>query len=311
MEKEFTITEESAKLRLDKYLTEQLEISRNKVQNMIKAGQVLVNNNTPSVHQFLKKHDQVIIQEKTPAATSTQELPLEKTARTLLMPKVLAEEQDYLIIEKPAGLLVHPTLKQEKFTLVNWLVKNYPELKKIGEDPNRPAIVHRLDRKVSGLMIIPRTQNAFDYFKTQFKMRKIKKQYIALVHGKIETDDGLIDFPITRSKEGKFVALPKGSEQGKKAETEFEFEKRWQNYTLLKIKPLTGRTNQIRIHLNAYGHPIVGDSLYSGKIKNSKIEIDRTFLHASRLSFFDLSGQKKVYESALPKRLKAVLEKLK
>lgn len=259
--------------------------------------------------------------------------------------QILEENNDYLIINKPAGLIVHGGPHINEKTLVDWLLKKYPKIKEVGEDPYRPGIVHRLDKEASGLMIIVKNNKAFNYFKNQFKKRKVKKEYLILAFGKIEKDEGIIDFPINRSSGGhKMAAIPKSIknfndseealddknsfnnisnrsqgnvkalEESREAITEFVVLKRYVNFTLLQIKMKTGRTHQIRVHFSAYGHPLLGDNLYGHKktkIKNAKLNIGRIFLMANKLKFTDPSGEKKEFEIDLSDDLKEVLTKIK
>ena len=309
----FIIEKGQEKLRLDKFLVEKLGKTRSQTQKLIKSGLVLVNQKPPSVHQFLKNNDTVEINEpqKQKNAKNALRTLIKRIIEKKPKPIINAKTKDYLIIEKPAGMLVHPTVKNETDTLIDWLIKKYPELAKLGEDPARPALVHRLDRDVSGLMIIPRTQSAFDYFKNQFKLRKINKVYIALVHGVIEPETDTIDFPIGRSTAGNYVALPKGSAIGKIALTEFDVLERFNNCTLLKVRIYTGRTNQIRLHMNAIQHPIVGDATQENKAQKDKFKLPRIFLHATKLEFTDLEGKTVFFESPLPEELDEVLNRLR
>jgi 23S rRNA pseudouridine1911/1915/1917 synthase len=309
----FKIDNSVERNRLDKFLVEKLGKTRNQIQKLIKSGLVLVNQKAPSVHQFLKINDEITINEPQIEAKTPQTAVkswFKKLTNKTLTPKIIAKEKDYLIISKPAGLLVHPTVKNETDTLVDWLIKKYPKLKKLGEDPARPALVHRLDREVSGLMIIPRTQDAFDYFKKQFKMRTIRKEYIALVHDVVLLDTGTIDFPVGRSTAGNYVAMPKGSEVGKVALTEYDVIERFRTCTLLKVRIYTGRTNQIRLHLNAIKHPVVGDAIQESKVQKDKFKLNRIFLHSTRLEFTAPNGALVNYECGLPEELEKVLESL-
>ncbi|MBU4257145.1 RluA family pseudouridine synthase [Patescibacteria group bacterium] len=234
--------------------------------------------------------------------------------------QTIYEDNNYLIINKPAGLLVHGAEHINEPALSDQLLEKYPELAKIGEDPSRPGIMHRLDKQVSGLMAIAKTQEAFDHLKKQFKKRTVDKKYIALVYGRIARDEGVIDFPIERSgRSGRMAALPKTVKgelelRGRRAVTEFEVKQRFINYTLLKIKIKTGRTHQIRVHMSAYGHPVVGDDLYGTKKtreKNKKLNLGRIFLAASELSFDDLAEKRRHFKAGLPEELNMFLQKLK
>lgn len=225
------------------------------------------------------------------------------------------EDKDYLVINKPAGLLVHGAEHIDEKSLADLLLKKYPAMAKVGEDPRRPGIMHRLDKQVSGLMVIAKTQKAFDSLKKQFQERSVKKIYTALVFGVTSKDEDEIDFPIKRSAKGfKMAALPKTykgelEQDGRRAVTEFEALKKSVNYTLLKVRIKTGRTHQIRVHLAAYGHPVVGDDLYGTKKTKEKnarlrkkglLEPDRILLSAIELSFTDLHGELKEFKIEIP-----------
>jgi Pseudouridylate synthases, 23S RNA-specific len=252
-----------------------------------------------------------------------------------LEPKIIFENDDYLVINKPAGLIVHGGTGITEPVLTDWLRIHYPQIENVGDDPIRPGIVHRLDKEASGLMVIAKNQKAFNYFKKQFQNRKIVKKYIALAHGNISKEEDVISFPIKRSKDGyKMAALPVSSEtisdknkpnnrdrgtlraqeESKEAITEFCVLHRYINYTLLDVTIKTGRTHQIRVHLYAYGHPLVGDPLYwtkKTKVKNEKIKLGRIFLVAKELSFKDIDGEKQKFSIKLPADLQSFLDKTK
>lgn len=247
------------------------------------------------------------------------------------VPQIITETVDYLVIDKPAGLAVHGGGNLKESTLADWLIINYPKIKTIGDDPSRPGLVHRLDKDVSGLMVIAKNNQSFASLKNQFKNREVTKEYTALVHGRLMKDDGIIDFPITRSQDGyRMAALPanttkllrrrhpQGRDQGnitgwfksRTALTEFSVLKRFINYTLLKIIIKTGRTHQIRVHFFAYGYPLVGDNLYctkKTKAKNEKLGLGRVFLVATSLSFQDLREKTQSFIIDLPTELSGAL----
>lgn len=237
--------------------------------------------------------------------------------------EILADIKEYLVINKPAGLLIHRANRTRENNLADILLKKYPEIGKISGESNRPGIVHRLDKEASGLIVIAKTQDSFNNLKNQFKERKIAKEYTALVYGQIEKLEDEIIFPIKRSSSGyKMAAMPVAdrgenniSKQGvRQAITEFRILKRFINYTLLKVKTKTGRTHQIRVHMLAYGHPLVGDDLYSTKKtreKNKKMNLGRIFLVADKLSFCDLTNGRQTFAIELPKELKEFLKKIK
>ncbi|MFA6588339.1 MAG: RluA family pseudouridine synthase [Patescibacteria group bacterium] len=228
--------------------------------------------------------------------------------------KILQETPDYLVIDKPSGLLVHPAEHHEKErTLTHWLVEKYPAIVNVGEDPSRPGLVHRLDMDVSGVMVIPKTQEMFMHLKKQFQDHTVKKIYLALVHGIPGKPEDTIDFPLARSrrKKGRMASQPSPTEKTREAITRFYVMQKFQHLTLLEVEIETGRSNQIRAHLLAYGLPIVGDKVYASNRVKQKVELDRPFLHSWKLEFTDLNNQKQFFEASLPGKLNKLLEKIK
>lgn len=249
--------------------------------------------------------------------------------------EIIFENDDYLVINKPAGLAVHGGGNIKGLTLADLLIKRYPKIKTVGDDPIRPGLVHRLDKEVSGLMVVAKNNETFLNLKNQFKDRDVNKEYVALVHGKMTNDFGEVNFPIKRSSEGfKMAAIPlntadllsrrqpKTRDQGnldglfraREASTEYTVLKRFVNYTLLQVKIKTGRTHQIRVHFFALGHPLVGDTLYfnkKSKIQNKKINLGRIFLTANKLSFKDNQGKKQNFSLTMPLALDAFVKTLK
>lgn len=318
MQASFLIIESQAGQRLDKFLAEQCQSSRAQVQKWIKGGGVSINGATVHVpHYLLKKDDRV---EATSVSNSVWDpsaasrLQDDKTGKLNDDVTVIAEEPDYIVIEKPAGLLVHPTELHEKHTLADWIRERYPECAAVGDKPDeRPGIVHRLDKDASGLMVIARTQEFFDALKRQFKTREVKKEYLALTHDVLPEDAGDIDFPIARSTQEARMAARPLSQGGKEAHTEYEVAQRYTNATLIRVIPKTGRTHQIRVHFFALGYPLIGDPLYFNKKDKRKLDaaLGRLFLHATKLKFTNLTGETVEYESALPDELKNLLSTLK
>jgi len=246
--------------------------------------------------------------------------------------EIIYEDEDFLVINKPSGLIVHKTSSNSDLTLADYLLKFRPDLDGIGEDESRPGIVHRLDKDASGLMVVAKNNQSFAALKKQFKNRTVIKEYITLIHGKIIKNEGEIRFPITRSKSGhKMAALPlnfgdkkklsnrdqgniKAKNKAREALTLFTVEKKWPHFSLVSVNIKTGRTHQIRVHFAAYGHPLLGDDLYGTpktKIKNKKYALGRIFLVAQKLSFKNLSGEMKEFQIELPKQLQDFLKKLK
>lgn len=241
-----------------------------------------------------------------------------------LEPAIIAETAEYLVINKPAGLAVHGGGNLTEPTLADWLLARYPKIKKVGDDPARPGLVHRLDKEVSGLMVVAKNQASFLNLKNQFKNREVNKEYVALIHGRLAKDEGEINFPITRSQAGyKMAALSNKTEElltrahpqdrdrgnidgwfkSRTALTEFTVLQRFINFTLVRVRIKTGRTHQIRVHFFAYGHPLVGDPLYHNRksqIKNKKINLGRVFLVADQLNFHDRDGRPQNFHLELP-----------
>jgi len=312
MDKKITIKQSDEGQRLDKFLVEKLEsLSRTQIQKMIKNGLILINAKKVPAHYLLKTGDEIKISDSN-VKTENEAVAVEEPKINL---EIVYENDDYMIVNKPAGVLTHPTEKNEKNTLVDAILEKYPPIKKIGEDPRRPGIIHRLDKEASGLLVVAKTQNAFDHIKKQFKEKTVKKEYIALVHKPMEKNEGLIDFPIERAVNGKMKALPKTFKKekqtaGKMAITEYEVIKNYKNYALLRINIKTGRTHQIRVHFNAIGHPIVGDSLYFKNKHREKIKLNRLFLHSSVLGFYDLNNKWVEYNLKIPPELKIIRDRL-
>ena len=306
--KTISIESAAANQRLDVFLATELGLARAQTQKMIKAGAILVNGKIAKPHYKLKTGDEININ-----ALKHKNI---KTLKQLELPKfkVIAETDDYLVINKPAGVIVHGGAGITEPTLADVLEKKYPQLKKVGDDPLRPGIVHRLDKDASGLLVIAKTNAMFDSLKQQFKTRQIKKSYLALVYGKIERESGCIDFPISRSSQGYKMAAHSRAHGGRAATTEFTVTRHFINYNLLEVKITTGRTHQIRVHLSAYDHPLVGDNLYGTrktKELNKKLGLKRIWLHAQELGFYDLSGKWQEFTSEAPKELKEILPIIK
>ncbi len=293
------------KERLDKFLSEQLpDITRSQLKKIILNGQVTVNDQLTTVHHWLKNGDVINLQEAKEAAKPGK----------LIAPKIIDQTEDYLVINKPAGLLVHPTERGETNTLADWLKDKFPEINKVGDDPVRPGIMHRLDKEASGLMVIALNQPSFNSLKKQFQERKVSKEYYTLIYGRLQEDDGVINRPLERNKKTGLMIAQTTLDGGKEAVTQYEVVQKYLNYTLLKVKTLTGRQHQIRAHLYSIGHSLVGDKLYVTKDlrKKKKTLADaRLFLHASYLKFRDRKRHNHEYHSALPKELENILSQIK
>lgn len=229
-------------------------------------------------------------------------------------PKIIAETPDYLVLDKPSGLLVHEANHHPGAdTLVHWLLEHYPAIKGVGEEADRPGIVHRLDMDVSGVMVVARTQQMYDHLKKQFQNHEVEKMYLALVHGVPGKPDGTIRFPLGRSRRnaGRMASQPVPTDKTRDAVTNFAVKEQFTHLTLLEVTIETGRTNQIRAHLLAFGLPIVGDTVYASRWVKQKVALDRPFLHSWKLGFTDLDNTMQHFEAPLPESLTALLTKLR
>ncbi len=319
--KNIIITNENAGQRLDVFLTKELpDLTRSKIQKLIKTENILINKKQVTPHYKLKKDDKIKILRLEIKKVKIKDDSKEVKKISFKDIEIVDKNKDYLVINKPPGLIVHGGEHIEETTLSDILEKKFPKIKKIGDDPMRPGIVHRLDKEASGLMVVARSQDFFDHLKSQFKNRKVKKKYTALTFGQVQKESDEINFPIERSKKGFKMAAKALTVKGEKntsgrvANTKFDIVKRYINFTLLKVKIKTGRTHQIRVHMSAYGHSLVGDHLYgnrTAKDKNMKLKMVRIFLVADELEFSDLKGEKKNYKIDLPKELKELLKKIK
>ncbi len=299
MPQTWTVTASDAGERLDVFLTRALpETTRSQVAKRIKEGAITVDGKPVTVHRFLKTGD-VIAFDSAVRLTRHEEAAKESGHDVREIPKVriLEETPDWMIVDKPPGLLVHPDAESTNVTLVDFLVDHDPKIGKIGEDPSRPGIMHRLDREASGLMVIAKTQNAFDDLKKQFAEHSVDKRYLALVYGEMEKDEGDIKFKIARSKtKARMASRPEHSSGGQVAWTHYKILRKFRAATLLELAILTGRTHQIRAHLLAMNHPIMGDPLYKRPREDRNIVVPRLMLQSIHLSFRDpASGDTKEF----------------
>jgi 23S rRNA pseudouridine1911/1915/1917 synthase len=297
------VDRQSAGMRLDRFVTHYLpdilgvrNLSRSGIQKLIAEGQITLNGQPARAASRLKIHDLVAIKSLPPKPAIVAGEPI-----TL---KIIFEDDDCVVINKAAGMVVHPAAGNPSGTLVNAILHYCPDLQGISGEV-RPGIVHRLDKDTSGVMIVAKNAPAFRALAAQFKDRRVKKEYLALVFGKLKGERGVINRAIGRHRADRkrmssLNALPKKRE----AVTEWSVEKWFQNkgdepgwsgVSLLRLRPWTGRTHQIRVHLADIGHPVVGDKIYGRKRRNTEDKSDnadalnsfpRQALHAERLSLF-------------------------
>lgn len=289
----FKVSQEDTGKRLDVVLVEfahkqGLGLSRTSFQHLIQKGKISINNTIlTKPHYKVKINDQVKIQVEAQKSTIPQpeNIPLD----------IIYEDEDLTIINKPAGLVVHPGPGNYVHTLVNALLYHFKKLSNV--NPQRPGIVHRLDKETSGLLVIAKNNGSHLALSQQFTQHTIKRKYVALVEGKVEFDEDVIELPIGRHpRKRKSMSVGFGKKT-RYAKTYYRTLKRTPNFSLLELEPFTGRTHQLRVHLAFLGHPILGDDKY-GKHK----EFSRLALHAKYLGFIHPGTGKFVeFSCAAPK----------
>jgi len=294
MERSYSLTADG-EARLDKYVCAQIpELSRSQVQKLIAEGNITVNGQKakPGLRLNVGDKIQVNIPPTPPQELKPEAIPL----------KIIYEDDDLLVIDKPAGLTVHPAPGHPAHTLVNAILAHFPHLAEIG-DALRPGVVHRLDKDTSGVMLVAKNSAAQANLSKQFKSHAVTKAYLALVKGRLEPEEGIIEADIGRDpRHRQRMAVVA---EGKEARTDYRVIKYVGGYTLLEVRPETGRTHQIRVHLAAIGFPVVGDKVYGVKSPH----LSRQFLHASRLGFrLPSTGEYIEFESALPEDLQKAME---
>lgn len=306
MRHEWTVPDDVRKERLDVFLSRMLpEMTRSRIAKLLKQGAGTANGKPASVHEFLKAGDRVTFDEERASAGRAPALPVPPLT-------VVDETPGWVVIDKPAGILVHPDARQAEGTLVDALLAFDPRIASVGEDPSRPGIMHRLDKEASGLMVVARTQDAYENLKKQFAGHSVRKRYLALVHGVVKEDEGELRFRIARSKtRQRMAARPEHETEGKAAWTHFKTLKRFKNATLLELDIFSGRTHQIRAHLLAFNHPIVGDPLYKRRSEEGKIPSPRLLLQSIHLSFADpATGDRRSYDLPPAKAFDDVIKTL-
>jgi 23S rRNA pseudouridine1911/1915/1917 synthase len=291
------------KQRLDVFLTACLpEFSRARLQGLIKEGFVTVDGETVTkTGRDLETGEQVaiLIPPPLPSTLVAEDIQLD----------IIFENEDLLVVNKPAGMVVHPSPGHDRGTLVHAALGHVPDLKGIGGE-ERPGIVHRLDKDTSGLIVVAKNEQAHRWLQDQFRSRAVEKIYLALVDGKPRTPTGRVEAPIGRNTSHRKLMAVVPIEKGREAVSEYRTLESFSEHTLLEIHPLTGRTHQIRVHLAFLGCPVVGDKVY-GRHK-STVAISRQFLHAHRLKI-TLPGEKtpRIFEAPLPGDLQAVMDNLR
>ena len=289
--------------RLDHFLVEKLpDFSRSRLQGLVKDGFVIVNNilvKKAGLKLEQGSRVEVHIPPPVPSGLVGEDIPLD----------IVFENDDLLVVNKPAGMVVHPAAGHDTGTLVHAVLGYDPGIEGIGGE-ERPGVVHRLDKETSGLILLAKNDRAHRWLQNQFRLRAVEKTYLALVDGAPPTPSGRVEAPIGRdpSHRKKMAIMPTG--KGREAVSEYVTLESFEEHTLLEFHPFTGRTHQIRLHCMFLGCPIVGDKIY-GHRKQS-IDLDRHFLHAARLKII-LPGQEQAqtFEARLPDKLQTILNSLR
>jgi 23S rRNA pseudouridine1911/1915/1917 synthase len=296
--------DESTSERLDRYLAQRFpDLSRSLVQKLIREGAVLVNG-APAKGSYHPRAGDVLLVRLPEQAPATLPLPEELPLR------ILYEDEHLLVVDKPAGMVVHPAPGHPQGTLVNALLAHRPDILRADLDPQRPGIVHRLDRDTSGLLLVAATREAQEALQKAFATRKVAKTYLALVQGHLVPERGAIEAPIGRDPchRQRMAVVPQG---GRYARTEYRVRLYLPGCTLVEAKLLTGRPHQLRVHFSAIGHPVVGDRVYGGR-RASLPEAPRQFLHAWRLVLaHPMTGIPLRFTAKLPEDLRAYLAKVR
>ncbi|MDX1615867.1 MAG: RluA family pseudouridine synthase [Candidatus Promineifilaceae bacterium] len=290
--------------RLDKALAMRLpDLSRAQIQRLISDGDITVDGSIvkPSLRLAGGEQIEVRIPISEPTELVAEPIPLD----------VRYEDEDLIVVNKPAGMVVHPAPGHPQGTLVNAILAYCPDIEGVGGE-RRPGIVHRLDKETSGLILVAKNDQAMRHLQRQFKQRKVDKRYTALVHGRFGQVQILIDAPVGRDPHNRkrmAVISPGSNARARSAQTHVRLVDYYRNSSLLRCQPITGRTHQIRVHLAFAGHPVVGDKLYGQR--RPKLLHRRHFLHAGELTILHPTGEKPLtIEAPLPPELRRLLDEL-
>jgi 23S rRNA pseudouridine1911/1915/1917 synthase len=295
---ELTVSEANAGARLDTFLSGQVpDLSRSRGRALIERGLIRVAGSVAAKPALRLTEGQVVT--VMPAEPEASDLVPWDVPLT-----VIFEDEELLVIDKPAGMTVHPAPGHHADTLANAVIARWPDLAGVGE-PSRPGIVHRLDADTSGLIVVAKTPRAHAGVAAQFAERTVEKHYTALVVGSLDQDEAVIEAPVGRSPHNrKKMAVV---EHGRAASTGFRVTYRFEKSTMVDIKPTTGRTHQIRVHFSSIGHPVVGDTVYG----RAEHRLARQFLHAAALAFeHPVTGRRIELTSPLPEDLTTYLSEV-
>lgn len=297
---EFLVAPSEGNQRIDIFLSARIsELSRSQIRILIKEGRILVNGHPrkPGCKTSPDERISVEYERPSPDVLLPENLPLE----------VVYQDESLAVINKEAGRIVHPGAGNREHTLVNALLYRFPEIRFIGPG-DRPGIVHRLDKDTSGLMVVALNETAYKELKRQFKVREVEKKYMGLVWGKSKRLSGSISWPVGRhTRQGDRISIK--TRKPRDAETHYHVREKYKEFTLMEIRPVTGRMHQIRVHMSAAGHPLAGDPRYGRR--KSQQKCPRLFLHAFYLAFVHPTrGERIECNIALPQDLSDFLGQL-
>ncbi len=298
--REVTFTADEGGERLDRIVVANLsDLSRAQVQRLIKAGAVTVNGRPSKPGYCVQVGDEVVVHvpAEIPEPVAPEDIPLD----------IIYEDEALLVVNKPAGMVVHPALGHTSGTLVNAVLARCPQVVDVG-GPDRAGVVHRLDKGTSGLILVAKDEATRAALQRQFKRRQVTKTYLALVEGPVQPREGVIEAPVGRDKrQRKRMTVVRS---GREARTMYRAIEYFADHTLLEVRPHTGRTHQVRVHLSWLGYPIVGDTVYGHR--RQRLLQGRHFLHAARLRFtHPATGEEVEFEASLPPELATVLKRLR
>jgi len=299
-----TVEPASAGVRLDRWLSERLtDLSRARLQALIRGGLVRIDGATSKAAHRLRGGERIEI-EVPPA--------VEETLVPEVVPLSIVYEDDHvLVVDKPAGMVVHPGAGRSQGTLAAAILAHAPTIAGVG-GPRRPGIVHRLDKDTSGLLVVAKTQLAYDDLVAQLAARTVTRRYVAVVHGRVRAAEGIVDAAIGRHPTDRVKMAIRPAGRGKRAVTRYRVLERFADFTFLEARLETGRTHQIRVHLASLGHPVVGDSVYGKPRARSPIPIDGYALHAAALAFVHPVFRKAIECTApIPERIERLVSHLR
>lgn len=290
--------------RLDRWLAARIaDVSRARLQGLIAEGHVRVDGTAR------KPSHRVLAGQRVDVAIPP--LPPEELEPEPIALSIVHEDAHVLVVDKPAGIVVHPGAGHARGTLAAAVLAHAPGTAGVG-GPRRPGVVHRLDKDTSGLLVIAKTPLAYESLTTQLASRSVRRVYLALVHGRMTATTGVVDKPIGRDPRDRTRMAVRPQGQGRRAITAFHVQERFERFTYLEVRLQTGRTHQIRVHLASLGHPIAGDHVYGGRRRSLPFPLDGLALHATALAFVHpLTQVRMEFGSALPPRIDRLLSHLR